>query len=383
MRTSKNNISDLIVLYLKDQLNKSQEQELHEWLEEPHHQKLFERIVTKEQILNKCAEYDCLDMDEAWAKIDKQIVRKRDYRKWLSYAAVFLLPLAIGFFIINQTPKYDTEIARFQEIKPGEKNAMLYFSNGDVINLKEDTARVIRSKDNLLVKKDSIQLRFNSDLLHVSKLNKMNRIVTPIGGEYQVELPDGTVVWLNADSYLEFPSKFSDKQRKVVAKGELYFDVAKNKDWPFVVESNGMKLRVLGTEFNLRAYSDENEMVSTLVEGSVLVSNSRGDQVILRPGRQVSVNTSSKVMQEKQANVEVVTAWKNGKFIFDNQRIEDIMYDLARWYDVKIFFANSKVKDKRFSVDVPRYAEIESILTLIEGTGEASFTTTKNVITVK
>ena len=368
---------------MRGKLDEVQQKELNTWLKIPRNQELFNRIVSKENILNKSFEQDTFNQEKAWSAINRKIGKTTNYRKWLSYAAVILLPLAISFLILNHVSEYEAGLAEVKTIKPGETNAVIYFSNGDIVDLKNDTSSLIRSEENLLVERDSNRLRINDDELNTSEVAKMNRIVTPIGGEYQVELPDGTKVWLNADSYLEFPSKFSDKERKVIAKGELYFDVAKNKDWPFIVESNGMKLKVLGTEFNLRAYSDESEMVSTLVEGSVLVSNSFGNEVILRPGRQVSVSTSSKSMQEKQANVEAVIAWKNGRFIFDNRRIEDIMYDLSRWYDVKVFFANSKVKDKRFSVDVPRYGEIESILTLIEGTGETFFTITNNVITVK
>ena len=241
---------------------------------------------------------------------------------------------------------------------------------------------MIFSKNKLRVNKDSNVLQINSDQLQESDIAKMNRIVTPVGGEYQVELPDGTKVWLNADSYLEFPSKFSDKQRKVIAMGELYFDVASNKDWPFIVESQGIELKVLGTEFNLRSYPDEGHIRSTLIEGSLLVSNSLRKQIKLTPGRQVLVDKSNNEMLKSVANIEEVTAWRNGKFIFNNRRIEDIMYDLARWYDIKVFFANPRVKEKRFSVDVERYGNIEFILRLIEGTGEASFTIKNNVITV-
>lgn len=382
MYTPKNKISDLIIQYLKGDLNKNQNQELQAWLKESRHQSLFDKIVNKERILKRSREYDSFDIDKAWNQIDKQISQKTDYRKWLSYAAVILLPLAIGFLILKQAPEYNNEIVQLQEIKPGGTNAKLYFSSGDVIDLKEDTASVIRSGDNLLVNKDSNRLYINSDQLQAGNLVKMNRIVTPIGGEYQVELPDGTKVWLNADSYLEFPSKFSDKYRKVIASGELYFDVDSHKDWPFIVESQGVELKVLGTEFNLRSYPDEPNIRSTLVEGSVLVSNALHKQIKLTPGRQVLVDRSNNKMLERVANIEEVTAWRNGKFIFDNQRIEDIMYDLARWYDIKVFFVNSSVKDERFSVDVERYGEIESILKLIEGTGEASFTIKNNVITV-
>ena len=382
MNTPNYNISKLIVRYLKGQLNEKQEQELNQWLKESRHRKLFERIVTKEQILKKSMDYDTFDMETAWTKIDKQISKKQAYRKWLGYAAVILLPLAIGLIVLNQVPKYETEIAEVQKIEPGGSNAILYFANGDVVDLKKDTANVIRSRDNLVVKKDQEKLQINADQLLASDLNKLNKVVTPIGGEYQVELPDGTKVWLNADSYLEFPSKFSAKERRVIAKGELYFDVASNKDWPFIVESQGMNLKVLGTEFNLRAYADEGEIISTLVEGSVLVNNSRGEQVELSPGRQVVLNKSDNSLTENPANVEVVTAWRYGKFIFDNRRIEDIMYDLARWYDVKVFFANASAKEGKFSMDVPRYGKIESILSLIEGTGEVAFTIKGNVITV-
>ncbi|PCH70336.1 MAG: hypothetical protein COC06_04920, partial [Bacteroidales bacterium] len=350
MQTPYKNTSKLIVNYLRGELDEAQQKELNEWLKISRNQELFDRIVSKENILNKSFEQDTFNQEKAWSTIDGKIGKTTNYRKWLSYAAVILLPLAIGFIILNQETEYEAGLAEVQTIKPGGSNAVIYFSNGEIVDLKKDTSSLIRSQENLLVERDSNRLRINDDELNASKVAKMNRIVTPIGGEYQVELPDGTKVWLNADSYLEFPSKFADNERRVIVKGELYFDVAKNKYWPFIVESNGMKLKVLGTEFNLRAYCDESEMVSTLVEGSVLVSNSFGNEIILQPGRQVYVNSSSKSMQEKQANIEAVVAWKNGKFIFDNQRIEDIMYDLARWYDVKIFFANSKVKNKRFSV---------------------------------
>jgi ferric-dicitrate binding protein FerR (iron transport regulator) len=274
-------------------------------------------------------------------------------------------------------------LAEVEEIKPGSSNAVIYFSNGEVVDLSKDTSEIIRSKENLVVERDSNQLRINDEKLLTGQANKMNRIVTPVGGEYQVQLPDGTKVWMNADSYLEFPSKFSDKERKVIAKGELYFDVESNKDWPFVVETKGMELKVLGTEFNVRAYDDEAEILSTLVEGKVEVNNTRGEQLVLKPGRQAVIDKANYSITDVVANIEEVTAWKNGQFIFDSRRLENIMYDLARWYDVKVFFANSTVKNKRFSVDVQRYGQIEDILKLIEGTGDASFTIKGNVITVE
>ncbi len=382
MHAPNKNISNLIVNYLRGELDEAQQKELNEWLKIPHNLNLFERIVSKENILNKSFEQDTFNQEKAWSAIDKKIGKTTNYRKWLSYAAVILLPLAIGFLILNQVPEYEADLAEIQTIKPGGSNAVIYFSNGEVVNLKKDTSSLIRSQENLLIERDRNRLRINDNELNTSTVIRMNRIVTPIGGEYQVELPDGTKVWLNADSYLEFPSKFSDKERKVIAKGELYFDVASNKDWPFIVESKGINLKVLGTEFNLRAYEDEEEIVSTLVEGSVLVSNSLGENIKLNPGYQVVINKSDNAMIDAEANIEAVTAWKNGRFIFNDRRIENIMYDLTKWYDVKVFFGNASVKDVRFSVDVPRYGKIEHILKLIQGTGEANFTVNGNAIIV-
>lgn len=383
MHTPNKNISSLITSYIKGELTDVQKEELDVWLENSKNKQLFDEIVTKERILNKCNDYDAFDMNKAWSQIDQKISKKTNYRKWLAYAAVILLPLAIGFLILNQVTEHEPMLAEVHSITPGESNAVIYFSNGEIVNLENDTSRVIRSEENLLVERTNNQLRINDDQLLASSVGKMNRIVTPIGGEYTVELPDGTVVQLNADSYLEFPSKFDGKERRVIAKGELFFSVKSDKNWPFIVESGSMDLKVLGTQFNLRAYADESEIISTLVEGSVEVTNANKEVIRLSPGRQAVIDKSDNSMMEAEANIEAVTAWKNGKFIFDNSRVEDIMYDLARWYDVKVFFANASVKEKRFSVDVLRYGEIEYILKLIQGTGEANFTIKENVIIVE
>ncbi|WP_321307142.1 FecR domain-containing protein [Marinifilum fragile] len=383
MHISENNISDLIVRHLKGQLNAEQEKDLQNWIQNSGKQELFDSIVSKERILKKSFAYDEFNQEEAWNKLEKQIKSSLDYKKWLAYAAVLLIPMAIGFLLLHKTPEYEVGLADVQQIEPGSSNAVIYFSNGEVVDLSKDTSGVIRSKENLLVERDSNQLKINDEELLAGEAYKMNRIVTPIGGEFQVNLPDGTKVWMNADSYLEFPSKFSGKERKVIAKGELYFDVKSNKDWPFIVETNGMELKVLGTEFNVRAYDDEAEILSTLVEGSVKVNNSRGEQILLSPGHQAVIDKGTNSLTSVVANIEEVTAWKNGQFIFDSRRLENIMYDLARWYDIKVFFANSTVKDKIFSVDVQRYGQIEDVLSLIEGTGDAKFTIKGKVITVE
>ncbi|MCT4646821.1 MAG: FecR domain-containing protein [Carboxylicivirga sp.] len=382
MYIQNSHISKLIFLHTKGELDDVQKKELQNWLKEERNQKVFEEIVNKSIILKKVREYDDAERDIVWSKLDNQLFKKKDKYKWLKYATVILLPFAIGLFILTQTPKVGVEMVQVEEVKPGGTNAKLYFSNGEVIDLQKDTSSVLRSKDNLLVQRENNQLKVNSNQLIASYGVNMNRIVTPIGGEYQLVLSDGTKVWLNADSYLEFPSKFSDKYRKVKAKGEVYFDVATNKEWPFVVESQGVELKVLGTEFNLRSYFDEDFVATTLIEGSVLVSNSLKESLKLSPGKQIIVERGNNKMFERIADIESVTGWRKGRFIFKRRRVEDIMYDLARWYDVKIFFSNSRIKDVSMTLDITRYSEIEDVLDVMEATRLVSFNLSGKTIMV-
>lgn len=375
-------ISELIYRNLKGELDPDQQKELDQWLSTNHNKNIYKQIIAKDAILKKAREYDSDGMDEVWQKLDKQLFHKPNYQKWLSYAAVILLPLAIGLLILQQVPEYDKSLAEYERITPGETNAKIFLHDGNVVDLKTDTSSLIRSKDNLLIENDSKEVRINSNQLADADVSKLNRIVTPIGGEYQVQLSDGTKVWMNADSYVEFPSKFSNKIRKVKAKGEVYFDVAHDKNRPFIVESGGMELKVLGTEFNLRNYKDEEEITTTLVEGSVEVSNAFKEKVILKPGREVSIASADNSMNERDADIESVTAWRNGRFIFKKKRVEDIMYELERWYDVKVFFTNGSVKDVTITLDVARYDNIEDILSLMEGTREVNFSISGNIISV-
>lgn len=392
MQRYKENIPRLLANFIMNKQSDQENKELDEWLQSKSNQSLFDRLSDKNKILKKSFDYDQYEVDKAWnkfekkldAKFEKKINKKAsfNYRTWLAYASVIVLPIALALFVYIEAPKYSDLVVQQQIIPPGESNAIIYLADGSHVNLKNDTSSVIKGKDNLVVEKENNVLKVNADNLKTQDLSRMNKIVTPVSGEYQLVLPDGTKVWLNADSYLEFPSKFSSKYRKVIAKGELYFDVASNKDWPFIVESNGMELKVLGTEFNLRSYTDEENIVSTLVEGSVEIRNTKGDALLLSPGRKAILNRTDLSMSEDKADIKAITAWKNGKFIFEDERIEEIMHYMSRWYEINVFFDSPEVKRKRFSLDIPRYATVNEILDLLEATGEISFEVNNKIIRV-
>lgn len=377
------NISHIIVRYLRNELTDSEQQLLKQWLVDPKNQELFERLVDKQTLLDKSFEYDNDNPEKAWSNINRQINNPFKPLKLLKYAATILLPLLVTLIIYRQMDVKNIEVSQQTEVEIGEKSAIIYLSDGQLINLKQDTSSLIRSENELLIHRDSNTLYIDDSYLTTGLDNKMNKIVTTKGMEYQLTLSDGTRVWLNADSKLEFPSKFSPKERRVIVSGELYFDVAENTEVPFIVKSQSSELKVLGTEFNIRSYDDELSTVSTLIEGSVEVSNTKGETIRLKPGYEALIAHNDTKLESQVADIEAVTAWKNGRFYFDNQDLKRIMEDLSRWYDVDIFYFNTEVRLKRFSVDVPRYQHINEVLQLMEGTGDVKFEINNRTILVK
>jgi len=163
-----------------------------------------------------------------------------------------------------------------------------------------------------------------------------NTINTPRGRQFKVALPDGTQVWLNAASSIRYPVAFTGKERKVEINGEAYLEVAKNTSMPFIVQANDVEVLVLGTHFNINSYSDEEAIKTTLLEGAVKVSTGAAT-ALLTPGKQAAISTGSG-MNVQAADIEQVVAWKNGVFNFQNATLEQVMRQLARWYDIEIVY---------------------------------------------
>ena len=209
---------------------------------------------------------------------------------------------------------------------------------------------------------------------------EMNKIVVPPGQRANLTLSDGTNVWLNACSEMTYPASFSEDTHRVSLKGEAYFDVSKDVEHPFVVQTKKCDIKVLGTEFNVRAYSDL-PSATTLVDGRVLIRD-KGTKVVLKPGEQAVKGKHGEVVV-REVDVAPYIAWKQGYFLFEDERLEDILNELARWYDVNVFFENSSVREERFSVDMPRHESFEEVLRLIEQTRSIQIEIEGNNVFVK
>ena len=199
-----------------------------------------------------------------------------------------------------------------------------------------------------------------------------NRLEVPVGGEYRLTLSDGTRVWLNAASSLTYPEIFQDRERVVELTGEAFFEVKPDTALPFIVKTQGMRVKVLGTTFNVKAYPDELKLYTTLVEGKVEVFSDylhRG--VMLYPGEQ-AVSDSSEI-QKRQVNVQPYISWKEGKFVFINAPLGEICKQIARWYDVEIQFADNEIGKVCFTGAILKFRPLEDLLDMIEVTSRVQY----------
>lgn len=294
------------------------------------------------------------------------------YSAWL-VAATFLIFSSLYFFE-SRKPAQVAKIsptARVQKssrIVPGSYQATLTLGNGEIVRLDDQHTGLIRQQDGVSVQKpENGHLVYNAGKI----TNAANHTVsTPRGGQYQLTLSDGTSVWLNAATSIRFPAVFSDTIRSVELRGEAYFEVAHDANRPFQVRSDGQLITVLGTRFNVAAYSDEPSTRTTLLEGKVKVmtmspqgQQRTGEGKILKPGQQ-SLLTGG-LMQIADVDPENSVAWKNGYFRFDKADIRSVMRQIARWYDVEVEYRGKAGADL-FAGEIKRDEDIANVLRIIQ-----------------
>ncbi|RAJ31903.1 FecR family protein [Pedobacter cryoconitis] len=313
-----------------------------------------------------------------WANIktenhQKSLSRKRIYS--YAAAAILLLTTALYFGTRSTHILQENGTTNFTQtdINPGGNKALLTLADGSKIALDDAVnGEIARQAGCLITKTKNGQLVYTvQENAALKTQDLLNTIETPKGGQYQVNLPDGTKVWLNAASSLSFPARFSGLQRQVVLKGEAYFEVAKNKHMPFIVKSEQQKIEVLGTHFNVSAYADEHQSKTTLAEGSVKVSlTANQQQQLLKPGQQAIATNHIKVIP---VDIEEALAWKDGLFMFNDEDLEAIMKKVERWYDVQVDFQQADLRQKHFSGTVSRFGKVSQVLKTLELTGSVHF----------
>ncbi|HEV2831878.1 MAG TPA: FecR family protein, partial [Hanamia sp.] len=290
-------------------------------------------------------------------------------RMWMRVAAAAVVFFAIASYWLfdkkgNEKTKIIAVAKKQAPILPGGNHAVLTMSDGSIMVLDSMQNGTLQHGSAKINKQGGV-LTYNA--LTSSKSNKKvlyNTLSTPRGGQYEVVLPDGSKVWLNAESSLHFPTAFTGNQREVSLTGEAYFEVAKNKEKPFRVKVDGMSINVLGTHFNVNAYSDENNIKTSLLEGSVKIIKDNKSK-LLKPGKQAIVNKKQDKIDISDIDMNGVMAWKNGLFQFEGASITTIMKEIGRWYNVEIVYSGN-VPTRIFEGKISRSAELSEVLRILE-----------------
>ncbi|GEO06259.1 iron dicitrate transporter FecR [Adhaeribacter aerolatus] len=375
--------ADIVLKYLRGELNSSEVEAFEKWLKQNKANEAFlQKVQDEEKLQQELDFYAAINTKKNWQElVGKAQTEPKVIKLWhkpaiVKYAAVFLLFALTILTIYIDNNKEPTIVSsppssNQPEIKPGKDQAKLTLADGTEIILDESENGLLQANDHVKINKQNgrVVYQFTGNPMAVTAL-EFHTISTPRGGQYQLSLPDGTQVWLNAASTLRFPVAFSNYERKVTLTGEGYFEVAKNKEKPFRVVANHTTVEVLGTHFNINAYSEENWTKTTLLEGSVKV-NKENAGVVLEPGFQAITGEAGKI-KLTAADLDQVIAWKEGYFQFDKEDFNSIATQLERWYDVEFIYP-ATMSSWEFAGAIPRSTSLNQVLHMLELSGSIKF----------
>ena len=397
MESKNERVSQLMQLYLLNQLTASEYKEMWELLNENLEENSFKEELQilwqqakTEQALIPGEEWDYKMQllknklkEETIAEpvIQKRVVRLHKYW-WAAAAVLFVFISSAIYFLVNTNSKDNNTIVKNEksteqknDVLPGGDKAMLTLADGSEIMLDSAGNGILAQQGNTkIIKQQDGQLIYNPTGAGTNEI-AYNTLATPRGGQYKLTLPDGSKVWLNAASSLKYPAAFTGNDRKVEITGEAYFEIAPlspkgGQKIPFIVQVNEMEVVVLGTHFNINSYDDEDVIRTTLLEGSVKINTKEGNN-ILKPGQQAQLQKTGRIKLVNDADLEETMAWKDGNFQFENSDINAVMRQIARWYDVNVEYKGTV--SKHFIGTVSRNVNLSQVLTMLQQTGEVKF----------
>lgn len=350
---------------------------LDEWRNQSEeHQRLYEKLVSGSFLEKAVSDNNKALRRREWKRLEARIVRRRGRSvrliRFRVVAAVCILALGIGAVGLWSNSRQDRGGSPLAgSIRMGSPKAIVELAGGQQFLFNKDTT--------LRLEAQGIQLVSSRDTLDIiqpviagERGEEYNVVRIPYGGEYITRLPDGSVVHLNAGSELKVPVYFGTESREVWLRGEGFFEVVHRENLIFTVHTDKADISVLGTEFDVRAYTDEKEVVTTLVQGAVgVISGRTYDR--LKPGEQARIAGKGDI-RVAEVDIYPFIAWKNGRMVFENERLEKIMAELQRWYDFELFYADPDVKEMHFTIDILKYEEISKVLNLMERMNKVKFT---------
>ena len=346
---------------------------------------LVEELKDKDRIEYEMHIIAKFNTEKALSKLkNRKQVKRRGILSWIAAASVVVIGGVSAWILLSQEPDVDN-LSVTEKFEPGKAIVTLEMASG--LKYRLDTLSSVVRNNRVNVAFDN-----NDGVLKIKEQDSLadgatkeigyNTVNVPYGGTYTVELCDGTKVYLNSGTTLEFPSRFDGKVRSVILKGEAYFDVARNVSKPFVVEVDEMKVKVLGTSFNVKSYVDEPGVYTTLVEGSVAILRDGQPEKKIKPGEQAYYNKGVGTLSIAEVDVKEFTSWKDGVFYFKDIALEEILRIVSRWYDLEVFYMNQGAKSVIYSGKLPMYSSVEDVLRKFEISGDVRFELKGRTLTV-
>lgn len=366
-------VAYLVTGFIRNDLTETERHELNDWVEaSDENQILFGKLTDKNNILEARQWFDELDKELALKKFRQSISERKKFSirqlhpAWIAAASlVIIIGVMVFRFSASYNGKEHAQIYKdsILQILPGSKRAMLVTGDGKILDLSKPENAMIQINDKSQASNIHSVLSYN--LGNASAVTHTLR--TPRGGEYQLKLPDGTLVWLNAESSLTYPTAFVKGGRKVQLQGEAYFEVAHVPNSSFEVVCDNTSVKVLGTHFNINAYPSSMKNIS-LLQGSIVVNNSR-QSIKMKAGQQALIRDKGKIDVFENGNIKTTIAWTKGKFSFDETPLQDVMVQLGRWYDVEVEYKGNT--EQEFTGDIFRNSSITEVLRMLQlSTGE-------------
>ena len=367
---------------LLGEADEAEQQELEKRLEECSDlRKIYEQLQNSETLKAAFKERQNYSSKKAYQSFLQkigQVEPERQRRRslhigWYIAAAVVIFAVGLSFYMLNSSsPKEESRPL----IQPGTQQAQLTLPDGSVIDVDKKEVNVV--VDGIQVKYKEGVLSYQSTVTtqHEEKnveeqSAKSNELVIPRGGENTVILADGTTVHLNAGSKLTYPVRFVGKRRLVALEGEAYFDVAEDENHPFVVQTHLGDVIVLGTAFNVNAYTNASDCYTTLVRGKVQFSAPNVEAITLLPGEQAVVSANGS--EKRTVELEEYVGWVEGLYVFNNRSLGEIMETFERWYDIQVYYETEDLRNITYSGSLKRYGTINSFLEALELTGDLTY----------
>jgi len=357
---------------------------LQEWLSAPENQEYYQKVIDLETLKSKERFYNAIDTDAAFERVKEKfgfegssVISLFKYKRIFRYAAVlvFMAGITSLFFYMNNDAVPKNQEVVVKSIERKYDHPTLVLADGTVVSLEPKKEKIV-SKNGVISNVNQV-LVYDANVLKGTSTGE-NTLIVPVGGIYAVNLSDGTKVWLNSKSSLKYPVEFSGNKRTVTLEGEAYFEVSKNPHSPFTVKTNSGKVTVLGTHFNVSAYAEDKLFAATLAEGKVQVSETNvknNESVVLRPGQQA--RASNAMLNVVEVDPSVYTAWKDGKFYFENENLKSILNKMSRWYNFNVKFEQKSLEQIKFTGIVLKEEPIENLLDIISKTSNVKYKITK------